>query len=357
MSDERGEQVCVILGAGASHDVRNPDGSPEDYPDLKPPLAEKLFDGTNNECRAILDKYPGAGTLAQNLVYDLANGAKFEDRLRHYAHHPTSEGLREGFKDVPPYLRDFIWRCSERYTPWPSGYIRLVTELLGENQYNVLFLVLNYDNLLEKALSSVFSYTFNKMDDYVAPERAAKVIKIHGSVNWFIPLPWRTSTWDEAVERLDVRERPNEIDIRVIARNATKEGRQGRTDLWEWDYDPWVYPVLTAPLAGKDLENIVCPSTHRGFAESFVATCRKYLIIGSSGTDDDLMKLLDGAIPADEPMNFVHVVGKEGTDGTRDNFKQGVTAFRENAIFSEFYEGFQRYLIDPAFKSFFDAPL
>lgn len=318
------------MGAGASHDVRwHPSTGIIEIPALNVPLTTTLFDG--------------------------ARGIGLEASLRHYAHHPTSETLRERYKHVPPYLRDLLWQCCND-TLWPSGYIRLVAQLLGEHSYEVLFLVLNYDDLLEKALRLLEPdrYTFENMGDYFA-DRPAKVVKIHGSINWFIPLRGKSNTWDECVRRLNVLDRPNESDIRVIDRIGNTRISRQPDALWSWGEDPWVYPVLTAPLAGKDLDNIVCPDSHREFAEPFLSTCQRFLVIGSSGTDDDLMKLLDRAVPADRSMKLVHVVGKKDADNTRDQFKQGVNAFREDATFSEFYKGFQEYLVDPAFQSFCDG--
>ena len=93
------------------------------------------------------------------------------------------------------------------------------------------------------------------------------------------------------------------------------------------DNDQWLYPVLTAPLAGKNLKDAVCPARHMDAARDFLKDCRKFLIIGTSGLDEDLLALLDDSIDATE-VPWIHFVGAGNqTDGAPSRFRQGVTAF------------------------------
>ena len=108
----------------------------------------------------MLQNYPGAKALAQ----PLATLAKFgqvsiEEELTRYAEHPSEE-VRLQFKHIPPYLRDLLYLSSTEYTSVPSSYSELVHELLAERRHDVLFIVLNYDNLLESALN-LYSPKFN----------------------------------------------------------------------------------------------------------------------------------------------------------------------------------------------------
>lgn len=344
------KKVCVILGAGASHDVRS-DASPITNAKLQPPLAGNLFNAENSDFWEILNSYSGARFLAQNLITDVANGTGLEDALTHYAFHPTSEQLRQRFKHIPPYLRDLLWRCSGGYTPVPSGYVRLVTELLAEHPHEVLFIVMNYDDLLERALASFDrSYTFDKLPYYVAQHRSAKVVKLHGSIDWFRPMSGRDSSWDECVERLNTQI-PYQ-DIQVINHGTSTRDNKVSKEIWGLDYDPWVYPVLTAPLAGKGLADAVCPGAHQSFAREFLATCAKVLVIGTSGMDDDLLDLLDSSINV-ESTKLIHFVGKgDGTNAALTGFQNGVSVFRESSRINQFTQGFQKYINGPEFKTF-----
>ena len=58
------EKVCVILGAGASHDVRDQVTSQDDDA-FQPPVAEGLFNMANGAFDSILYRYPGARYLAK----------------------------------------------------------------------------------------------------------------------------------------------------------------------------------------------------------------------------------------------------------------------------------------------------
>jgi hypothetical protein len=80
-----------------------------------------------------------------------------------------------------------------------------------------LFIVLNYDDLLESALTRLYpSSIFNGIGDYIEPDLWFKVIRLHGSINWFIRMALkRPNTWDDNVENLDIPENAQESKIQV----------------------------------------------------------------------------------------------------------------------------------------------
>ena len=80
------EKVCVILGAGASFDVRDQLTS-QDNDDFRPPLAEGLFNTHNPEFDQILNRYDGARFIANVFPDQLAIGKSFEEALCYYANH------------------------------------------------------------------------------------------------------------------------------------------------------------------------------------------------------------------------------------------------------------------------------
>ena len=274
-----------------------------------------------------------------------------EDALRHYAEHP-SEQLRQRFKHIPPYLRDLLWLCSEEYTRVPSGYVRLVTQLLAEHPHEVMFILMNYDDLLEKALTSFDgAYTFDKLPYYIAEHRSAKVVKLHGSIDWFRPMPGPPNlSWTQCVEELNIQN--PYANIQVIKHGSSTRDTQVSKDIWGWEFTPWVYPVLTAPLAGKGLADAVCPGTHQSFARKFLATCAKVLVIGTSGMDDDLLGLLDSSMNG-ESTKLIHFVGKgDGANAALTGFQKGVGVFRDFPRINQFKGGFQEYVNGPDFKAF-----
>ena len=108
----------------------------------------------------------------------------------------------------------------------------------------------------------------------------------------------------------------------------------------------YCYPILTAPLAGKSGDEMVCPGSHRALAREFLAQCDKFLVIGSSGSDDDLLELLDAAL---EPRltYAMHFVGwQDEAEESLGQLPQGVRGFtRGDPTWSKMCRnGFRQYV-------------
>lgn len=319
------EKACIILGAGASHDVYN-GGSPLINVDFKPPLARDLFDMEQHPTYwQVMQQYPRARVLTQLLSPKARkNEFSLEQELRTLANHSDPQ-VAAHFKQIPPYLRDLLLKASYEYTHMPGCHFQILYELLSEQPHQLLFLVLNYDNLLEKALVQFHpgQYKFESIDDYIRAERQAKVVKIHGSIDWFklIGSPHRAS-WDDTVQATDVLKKPpdNEIYIRTdlnLVRGINIDQNM-------------VYPLITAPLAGKGVDEMVCPTRHIEVARDFLKDCKKFLIVGTSGLDEDLLSFLNSAVRNAVNWGRIHVVGGTEQDAktTFERFQAGVTAFR-----------------------------
>ncbi len=332
------EKVCVILGAGASFDVRGV-GTANDPIAYRPPLANSLFDTQNQRFWAIMEPYTGARYIANLLPTQLKRKGGLEECLRYFAYE-SDDATKRQYLHVPPYLRDLLYLCGYQYTPDPGSYIALVHELLAERSYEVLFLILNYDNLLERALTHYdpTAYSFTELGQYIEPHRAAKVVKLHGSINWFRSVTKNPNEpWEAAILAEDVLSKIPDSEIMVIDQvEYTATPRRGH----------WLYPILTAPLAGKGISDVVCPRSHFEFAEGFLKECKNYLVIGTSGFDIDLLDLMGESIPPNE-FHFVHFIGQD-TNPTKESlvrFQAKVEAFhrgKTNVI--EFAKGFRNYL-------------
>jgi hypothetical protein len=345
-------KACVVLGAGESCDVAG-EGSPIIKRDFQPPLALDLFDINGHPAYwDVMQHYDGAAILSQDLAPLILSGEiSIEKELRRYAEH-RDQRIRQHFKHIPAYLRDLLFRASREYTHVPSSYVRLIIKLMAENPHDVLFLVLNYDNLLESALRRFDSnLQFTQIEQYVASNREAKVVKLHGSIGWFRRLPGGTAAdWNSAVADLDISKLLTEEAILI------KDGIRIVRDSVEDDHR--LYPILTAPLAGKGLIDVVCPQSHVATAQQFMNDCDKFLIIGSSGLDEDLLALLDSAvIPKSRPI--VHVVDKDGrAEKTWAHFEEGVRAFRkarQNPSERIFNGGFRNYLSSQQLRVFLES--
>lgn len=85
--------------------------------------------------------------------------------------------------------------------------------------------------------------------------------------------------------------------------------------------------MITAPLAGKNIEDAICPLDHLESAREFLSSCSKFLIIGSTGLDAGLMTFLKNAVRV-APTLYVQLVDhKRGAIAAVDRFKRTVPAF------------------------------
>ena len=344
MSSPTRQKACVILGAGASYDVVPEDSQLVIEPVFRPPLTSGLFDIAGNRSnREVIADYPGAQVLAPELDAIGRRGADLESALRHFAEHPDPQ-TQQHFKQIPAYIRDVLQRSSEKYAHYPHAYLSLVRQLLGEYKHDVLFLVLNYDTLLEWALTQYDSQlTFQIITDYVAPGRRAAVVKMHGSVNWFNRSD-SDEPWLHWVRSLDVLAEPVDYVIDdEVQRVRAEAGRDGKLRY---------YPILTAPLAGKDFR---CPNDHIFEAGKFLFACKKFLIVGTSGKDDDLHGLLNKNLNSSEGRYLLHIVGGSDVGDARSNLEENIGVFREGRRelrTNAFSGGFRGYLAENHLETF-----
>ena len=281
-------KACVILGAGASCDVVDPGVPAVRDRAFRPPLAHDLFAFDRHEAYwPVLTRYRRAATLAPRLQQRATaeDAGAVEEQLRTYSEYPNPE-RREDFKHIPGYLRDLLYLSSTRYTDSPTSYILLAEELISETEHDVLFLVLNYDTLLEQALGAVGRFGYGQIEHYIAHGRQAAVVKLHGSVDWFVTR--QESSWDALASDFDATQTPYEYVVESGVGDIVRDYNEGMI---------YHYPIITAPLAGKTGQEFVCPNSHVAYAREFLGDCSKFLIIGCSGLDNDLLSFLDAAIP------------------------------------------------------------
>jgi len=276
------KKVAVILGAGASYDCWNDTGPPADM-HWRPPLARDLF-GTRPAFWDVLVRFNGARVLASELG-ELARGDAFniEVKLREYAEH-KDQRIRQAFKDVPLYLRDLISSVVYRYTAnqHPGTHLRFVMNLLSTGA-EAAFIDLNYDPYLEMALTAFDPLLLIRaIGDYTAQGRQAIICKPHGSIHWGVRMGPSGLSWDEALKGFDPQQTRGEIVV---------EKSQSNSIGWSLN-QALLYPVLTAPLAGKGHMDLVCPEPHLEALRTFLEDCRHYVIIGTSGQDEDLLAFL-----------------------------------------------------------------
>jgi len=343
------QKAAVILGAGASHGVWNEVGPKPDGP--PPPVTDELFGA---QFDSTLQTYPGAVVVGALLRSKMgARDFNFERELAHIARR-EEEGTQADYKDVLPYLREVLSDAGHRYGSGGNSHTTLVDGLLRATPHETAYIILNYDNLLERALVQVApdGYGFASTDDYAKPGRDAKVFKLHGSVDWVRELAERTAadTWHEAVRRFDVRGLGHAIHVVDDIRPGF-DIRDPRPVLGNQSAS-WVYPVLAEPLGEK---NPVCPQDHLNRLRGFLVDCTKYLVIGTRGLDPDVRDVLSAV----RRVDHVHYVGMRGVEGVKTLFERSIKAFQQTrtrlttgATILTYDQGYRSYLASGAFDEF-----
>lgn len=360
MSSQRSEKLCVILGAGASYDVAT-EGNLRTIGASHPPLANELFNiqqsqsyGDNNY-NNYLRHYPSAAFLASHLGVVLANRKMgMEEALTNLANSPNST-FRKHFVQIPMYLWHLIGAVTSHYVSRPGAYDSLLTSLFMKGEFEVLFIVMNYDLLFEKALEAYFGPSIiTDIDDYM--NESFKLLKPHGSVNWWLILPGERDqyaqhhsilTWDIIRNSIG-----GDIVFREMSINENSSCWQihleQKDKLWsKYLKQHALYPLITAPLANKTINDFVCPLMQREAAQEYLSDCDHFLIVGSSGLDTDLLEFLGGAI--NHRPQKVHIVGRDEVADVTKRYIEGINLFYElhltnpkNIISSD--RGFRSYL-------------
>jgi hypothetical protein len=285
--------VIVLTGAGASYDVVDCGKFPTGESWRRPPLADELFDFNRKPEYELkfLAHWHGANMLAGQLAG--MKGHSLEQRLFELAQHADEES-RRWFKDVPPYIRDVIVASAD-WTRRPRNYDKICQILCREHRNDVTFLTLNYDTFLERAIGRDFATQPSYID------ANPSVVKLHGSVDWWYPIGELREQYSAVIERFDPLHVGGVSPGHFSTVNLDSHRKGYRSESY------WLFPAITAPLAGKDMSSFVCPSNHLDPAKGRLARCTKLLIMGASGVDGHVLELLEEHLS--EKLQLVHFVG------------------------------------------------
>ena len=369
-------KALVILGAGAAKDVWGGTGTRNTT--WEPPLASELFTGPSSPSdgieahrtqaySAILNQYAGAKVLGLDLGAR-ASGEAFEDELQRFADHQQSRTRRQ-FLEIPAYLRHLMLEVSRHYTDFRGTYVRLLRSLLQDVPHEAVFVVLNYDTLLEDTLAEVEpNYAISEMGDYVALGRSVRIVKLHGSVDWGIPIGRAQGgnaakgSWNELLDRIDRETLRGKVDADPREGGPQLVRVVGSEACWEWQSvipqvdDPQtqhLYPLLTAPLAKKGGADVVCPPAHREALVEFFPACEKVLIAGTSGRDADLLALLRGHLGEIRSLYVVNE-NRPAAEKAYNNFEEAVPILVGSEV-SFYGAGLKEFAAAMEFSAFLSA--
>jgi hypothetical protein len=283
-SDDR--FLAVIVGAGASFDcVTDSDVSPL----WRPPLAKALFENRSPTFTEILAQYPGAENLADQIRSGLANQINLETILRRFSESPNTRTRRD-IRHVPLYLQHLIGDVSEFYIKVGGSAFQTLVRTLDESDYTkVLYLTVNYDLFLDRALERHYRFKFQNLSDYVRRPEKWSLVKLHGSVQWFRKILNQHSGSND-VSALLAELSDQELRFGDVV--ELLDGHKGAHRFRRSDDGPmefW-YPALAAPVEGK--KDFMCPDEHVQTAQAFLRRCSDFVFFGFSGLDAHVLALL-----------------------------------------------------------------
>jgi len=280
------KRLSVILGAGASHDCV-PYGVSPANPTLRPPLAKDVFGIVFDE---ILNHYPRVQGRSDEVRRRLQNGENVEGILKDLLD-CAERNNNNWFLDIPRYLRELFWTISQVYLPMSSKYDTLVRRVLDYSFNEVLFLTLNYDLLLESAITRYDGEEFINLDSYIPSSKKWSLVKPHGSVNWARTLenvPRNLS--GHPLGPSGLRDAPSfGPEIKLVRWNRQHNDFYVPASMEDHGY---LYPQMVVPVDRP--KEFVCPQSHTSRANSFMQACQNFLLIGFSAHDGDILRLLEG---------------------------------------------------------------
>jgi len=301
MNESQSNLLTVVIGAGASHDciANEPNDTPEQSritavdPNYRPPLTQDLF-----------TPHPAFNEILN--MYQLVSGLSEEIRARtRKKKNGEAEGLEQVLRqlaasrridtkkqvwEVPLYLQELFWTISDKYImSGRSKFSTLVRRVLDSSCERVLFLTLNYDLLLDKAISEYVNHKFANMGSYIPPGESWLLVKAHGSVNWARTLingPDFNGDHYGFVSQLSANpEFSTETEVLL--------GNKGEN---YFPFKPQIrygqkykYPWMALPAEGE--KDFFCPDEHIIKTREFLRDCRSFLFIGFSALDPHVVDL------------------------------------------------------------------
>jgi hypothetical protein len=338
----------IIVGAGASKGYVSPILVPDSFRYF--PLTNELLENKNYH-RHDLSRTHNVGGLIADLAQTMSGRAlSLENALGYLAPRYSSLNLKTQLLKFRRYLHDlFVDLSSPNYFIPGNNYSSLINIIEKSGHSGATFVSFNYDDLLEQTIWQMTNQNWTTMSDYISGD--FKVIKPHGSINWYFfhrkPYDGATVAYDNGVGPWLEEEFPRGQEVYTSEEIANAEKRN--------EFDKCILyklPAIAIPITGKD--NVLCRENHVRTLETSLAATSKLLIIGWKGADPWLIeKIKDNLNPSAEIM----IVNKEGRNIFGSDFPQHNTqiltgGFSENMIsgtISDFLAGESRNPMDRLF--------
>lgn len=251
--------------------------------DFTPPLVQQLFH-QGQAFNKILAGYPSVEAIADDFRTKISRKQSLEGLLKQLQEKADISRKRQ-YWEIPLYLQELLWEISANYVISGSTRFHTLVNAIVDSKYEkVLFLTLNYDLFLEKALESIERFQWTSLGSYGRTDSRWCVVKLHGSVHWGKQLmnqPTGVSHWVHVLQNLE--EPPKLADAIQILDNSRASSR--------FIGGQFYYPALGIPFEGK--KEFHCPPEHIELARRFMSECTDYLVIGFSAFDAHVLELFE----------------------------------------------------------------
>lgn len=331
------ESLGIILGAGASHDCG---AHVVEAPDKRVPLAKDVLGESFDD---VLCCFPQLDRRKDELRARLAKGENLEAVLRDFYDSARANQKFWPFQ-IPLYLRQLFWAISQDYMHGSTKVDTLMRRTLASAYRRVMFLSLNYDLFLDEAIMGYERVHLSDMDSYIAAEKKWILIKPHGSVDW--------------ARAIDNCPRGGPGEFWPTQLNDTPHYSAENPSVVMWNralnvyyrpsYPPgdYMHPQLVIPADSP--KEFACPAAHIEAARGFHGGCSNLIVIGFSGRDEHIARLL-GFMP---DRSHITIVGKGQGDAksVMDTIFARVPDLVPKKFDAEFYDdGFSEFVMSDSF--------
>ncbi len=282
--------------------------------EARPPLTQHLVRpaklqnwhlGKHQACIPVVD------WLRRNMGTGGAEAKSFEEFLVEYRDSRHVPNVNAHLTSLRFYVRDLIWSCTTVLRDWSvSGgithYASLVNELYDwacQHDREVVFVVFNYDLLLEDACRVAWGMEWWNTPSYLASNERMRVLKPHGSIHWEHKIPHHPTTYDEA-ERVVVE------DVDPTDVTPTFDIVSGPPwDRMAVSVDP-ALPAIALPMADKT--RLEWPAEQEAFMKALEGRVTSVVAIGWRAAEAHFHDLLHAAMMPDCPVVVVTPDTQEG---------------------------------------------
>ncbi len=310
----------IILGAGASYDFTHPTNLGVDKHEKNPtfPKTDYLLDEkyVDHEIESL---YDGFKTLRSRFISPIRKSS-FEKCLEGWDDQEQLSALRL-------YLGDYFWKKSQDKVvkEKPTNFRALVDYIKKSPMQGAFIVTFNYDVLLENELGlNRFFDLSNYIDGSVDNIR---IIKIHGSCDWYHPMSRVAGDIYTALCRHP--EFLNKPNLQILTKRWLDQPKSGANQFFN-------IPVISLPTTST--KNYVCPNDHIQSLNSALTEIYKILIIGWKAGDSFLLEKLKAI---EIPIDLTVVSGSEkGAKEVAEVIEKYVPSIGRKTLFKEGFSDF-----------------